>query len=1034
MELRKDITNILSKKYKQLEKFGVQLSVAQKSGKFFRYTSNKRFNLLTKLRKLTKRVSQLNWKVKLAAITSTVAVLGNPNDAVAQSSLGPFVSQNRAFNPLRYPIKRYEQKPTAVDLDNDGDYDIVSGDRYGYIKIFLNEGDLTNPAFTDFLALDQTQTPINLNYKSAPAFADLNGDGNIDLIAGIHDGSTDRLQYFTGNGGIPGDQANPLLFTEQTGPWDGMLKTGNPFYSITPGNRPSVTFVNFDGDSDMDALIGSDYQGTGTFSINYFENDGQSNFTLNTSEFVTNPSITFPSNDRTSPQLVDIDEDGKLDLVTGRQAGDLRFFKGDGAGNFNEQTGTWDPILKTGNPFNSILKYGQSAPAFADLDNDGDLDLLLGFEVSYKYSQQPLEYYENKGDAIYEEITGLDNPFDGIDVGREAAQQLIDIDGDGDLDAVIGSKYGGNNYEDPDILVFVNNSGSFTQDIASSIAQVSTTPYQYNIKPVLVDIDNDGDQDLFVTSHDDIEFFRDNLGVYESETSPINHDALVASGDLTYTTELSLAFIDVDGDGDFDAFIGGDGVSPDPSLIQFLENQGTPEVPNFVGVAEPAPFDTEVFENRPNIVSVDIDNDGDLDIVLAETIYNSTTFNDNTIFRLFNNNGDGTFSENTIPIMGLNNISGASSISFADLDKDGDLDAFIGYGYNYNKIYGGTIGYFLNQNPPPTTTVNSSILDFTFGAGPVVVDATLVLSDTDNDLISRATVAIQNFQPNNEVLSFTTQTPVTGVFDAATGILTLLGNAPISTYESILRTVAYEYIGPDPGARKGSSGKIKAITRTINFSVLDADRTIAQVASRTVNVASVAAPINLPPTILPSTLNTVINNSVTIDLTTIISDPDGNLDPLSFVVIPNISPTPGRIGNATIANSILTVDYTGTNFAGLDFVTIEACDLGGLCSTAELTIQVEGSIIIRNGISPNGDGLNDFFKIDNITTLGAQNRVTIFTRWGDKVFEIEDYDNQNRRFEGRSDGGKELSSGVYFYKIEFTNGQPEQSGYLTLKR
>ena len=96
--------------------------------------------------------------------------------------------------------------------------------------------------------------------------------------------------------------------------------------------------------------------------------------------------------------------------------------------------------------------------------------------------------------------------------------------------------------------------------------------------------------------------------------------------------------------------------------------------------------------------------------------------------------------------------------------------------------------------------------------------------------------------------------------------------------------------------------------------------------------------------------------------------------------------------------------------------------------------SLPGEIIVHNGMSPNGDGKNDYFDIANITTLGAENKVSIFSRWGDKVFEVENYDNDSRRFEGKSDGGKELSSGVYFYKITFSNGQPELTGYLTIKR
>ncbi len=62
------------------------------------------------------------------------------------------------------------------------------------------------------------------------------------------------------------------------------------------------------------------------------------------------------------------------------------------------------------------------------------------------------------------------------------------------------------------------------------------------------------------------------------------------------------------------------------------------------------------------------------------------------------------------------------------------------------------------------------------------------------------------------------------------------------------------------------------------------------------------------------------------------------------------------------------------------------------------------------------------------------NRVLIFNRWGDLVFDVENYNNSTNVFEGRSNGGKELPSGTYYYRIEFLNGRKSQSGYLSLKR
>lgn len=97
-------------------------------------------------------------------------------------------------------------------------------------------------------------------------------------------------------------------------------------------------------------------------------------------------------------------------------------------------------------------------------------------------------------------------------------------------------------------------------------------------------------------------------------------------------------------------------------------------------------------------------------------------------------------------------------------------------------------------------------------------------------------------------------------------------------------------------------------------------------------------------------------------------------------------------------------------------------------------LDAEKNIVAYNGVSPNGDGRNDYFKILNIENY-PNNKVTIFSRWGDKVFELDGYDNSKNVFKGENNlkGGVKLSSGIYFYKIVLGNGSKEMSGYLELK-
>ena len=101
-----------------------------------------------------------------------------------------------------------------------------------------------------------------------------------------------------------------------------------------------------------------------------------------------------------------------------------------------------------------------------------------------------------------------------------------------------------------------------------------------------------------------------------------------------------------------------------------------------------------------------------------------------------------------------------------------------------------------------------------------------------------------------------------------------------------------------------------------------------------------------------------------------------------------------------------------------------------------ISIEVICDIIFYSGISPNGDWLNDFLEIKYIDLLPdtKNNKVSLFNRWGDAVFEVENYNNRDRAFKGLNKNGNEVSTGVYFYKIEFNSGRKGESGYLTVRK
>jgi gliding motility-associated-like protein len=187
---------------------------------------------------------------------------------------------------------------------------------------------------------------------------------------------------------------------------------------------------------------------------------------------------------------------------------------------------------------------------------------------------------------------------------------------------------------------------------------------------------------------------------------------------------------------------------------------------------------------------------------------------------------------------------------------------------------------------------------------------------------------------------------------------------------------------------------------------------------------------NQPPAIDTTPLSTQVGSVLTFNLLSLLTDPDNNLDLSTLQIVSQ--PESGAL--ASIENGNLQIDYVNVSFTGIDRLIIQVCDVEGSCTQQTLEVEVIGDVVIYNALSPNNDGLNDYFMIQYADAIPEENMVTIYNRWGDVVFEISNYDNDIRVFKGLSNSGKELPTGTYFYKIEFSSGKSGKSGYLFLKR
>ena len=202
-----------------------------------------------------------------------------------------------------------------------------------------------------------------------------------------------------------------------------------------------------------------------------FRNDGHGSFSELTG--TANPFIGVDVGDFSAPAFTDLDGDGDTDAVVGASIRHAAFIPQQRRRRYNELTGT-------ANPFNGVDVGTSSAPAFTDLDGDGDTDAVVGA------ADGTLRSFRNNGDGSFNELTGTANPFNGVNVGGFSTAGFVDFDGDGDLDTLVGQETG-------ELSAFRNNGdGTFTWLPGAANPFNGWDAGDYSA-PSFGDLDGDGD-------------------------------------------------------------------------------------------------------------------------------------------------------------------------------------------------------------------------------------------------------------------------------------------------------------------------------------------------------------------------------------------------------------------------------------------------------------------------------------------------------------------------------------------------------------
>ncbi|HEX4462607.1 MAG TPA: FG-GAP-like repeat-containing protein, partial [Polyangia bacterium] len=673
---------------------------------------------------------------------------------------------------------------TSGDFDGDGSVDVAISLSGGAVQILLGPA----PSLRSAGVFTVGANPTGI------AAGDFDGDGILDLATANNADSTlsilkgDGTGRFTPFGSAIGEPVAPKL----------------------------VTTADLDDDGKLDLVYAADGSENGVLCARAGNGDG----TFGPETQVVIPSGPYDSLLQLKKLTVpgDLDGDGNLDVLVTDWAGGAALLV----------PGTGRPHLLPNAADDDLVPATTSAYASADVDGDGQLDLVYGtWTSSGSTTSYGLAVRLGHGDGTFAAPSSSPWPAPFTQV------RTADFDGDGKLDLATSDS------DSPSVFMARGNGdGSFQP---ASVAFGARRPV-YDIE--VADFNGDGKPDLVVPATSDL-FIALNNGdgtftqsadvamsfVFYAGVGDLNGDGrqdvvtlngpsittLIGNGDGTFVAHTDadhcggqnggLSLGDVNGDGHLDVAYtcppgsGATTFSANTSLAVRLGSgsgtfgapiriqTGTREVQGGNPWGNCAPRGGGAIAIGTGGVEMrDANGDGKLDLLYAALLQGSTDY-------LFVNYGvgDGTFGDSVYYPYAF--TATTPRIAFGDYDSDGVEDL----------IVGSTATIFFGKSSnwsPVVKTREVTALAYVEGMSAIAVTPSLLVKNPDSaSTMTGATVTIgQGYASGEDVLAFTPSGGISGAFDAASGTLRLTGNATADAYQNALRSVTYVDVAASPSA------------------------------------------------------------------------------------------------------------------------------------------------------------------------------------------------------------------------------------------